>query len=214
MRSCKRFQLRLASVLCVLALLFAASSTVAAGRGRRDNWQQPHRVLEDLNLEPGLKVADVGCGRGYFTFPIAKEVGENGQVLAVDISEKAVRSVRQRAKREKLEYVKAEKSDPEDAKLPPGKMDAALLCLVLHHASEDDREPLVKSITEGLKPGGYLFVLDFRKVKNPRFHTYERLVSTEAVIELAKEAGLSLDAEYHYLEHQYFLRFRKPEKKE
>ena len=213
MRPANRLKVRLASVICILTLLFAVSSPLVAQRGGRDNWQKPDRVMEDLNLEPGDEVADVGCGRGYFTFRIAKAVGEKGKVLAVDISDRAVRSVRERAQREKLDHVKALKSDPADAKLPAGEMDAALLCLVLHHASEDDRQPLVESIARGLKPGGYLFVLDFRKVKNPRFHSYERLVARETVIEFAKNAGLELDAEYHYLEHEYFLRFRKPVEK-
>ena len=204
---------RLTSVVCVLVLLFSVAAPATAQRGR-DKWQQPERVMEDLNLEPGDKVADVGCGRGYFTFRLARAVGKKGQVVAVDINERSVRSVRQRAEREDLKQVEAHESAPADAKLPAGQMDAALLCLVLHHASDDVRQPLVKSIARGLKPGGYLFVLDFRKVKNPRFHSYEQLVAREKVIQFAKEAGLSLDAEYLYLKEEYFLRFRKPEKEE
>ena len=51
----------------------------------RAKWQKPDEVVAALKLEPGERVADVGCGPGYFTLPIAKAVGPTGKVWAVDI---------------------------------------------------------------------------------------------------------------------------------
>lgn len=208
MRSHGRRYRRLIALVAALALLTAGlPATLQAGR---DDWQEPARVIEEMDLEPGWTVADVGCGRGYFTFRLAEAVGEKGKVLAVDISEKALKALRGRVKKKDADNVEVKKSEPSDAKIPEKSADAALLCLVLHHASEDARKPLLKSIAKGLKPGGCLFVLDFRKEEDSPYHDTERLVARDRTVKLVKKAGLKLDAEYYYLEHQYFLRFRRP----
>ncbi|HQU29487.1 MAG TPA: class I SAM-dependent methyltransferase, partial [Nitrospirales bacterium] len=56
-------------------------------RPERDEYQQPAKVMEALNLTPGMVVADVGAGSGYFTRRIAKAVGETGKVLAIDVEQ-------------------------------------------------------------------------------------------------------------------------------
>ena len=208
---CRRWSRLVAMVLT--AMLAAAAVLAPEVLAGRDDWQQPERVMADMNLRPGWTVADVGCGRGYFTFRMASAVGEKGKVLAVDISQNALRRVQRRAERDEVKNVKTIRSQPADAQLPARSSDAALLCLVLHHADEGARQDLMNSIAKGLTPGGFLFVMDFRKVKNPPVHSYEELVSRETVVRLAERAGLELDAEYFYLGRQYFLRFRKPAEK-
>src|SRR6202034_3198551 len=42
-------------------------------------------IIENLNLNPGMKVLDAGCGPGRLTIPIAKKVGPQGEVVAMDI---------------------------------------------------------------------------------------------------------------------------------
>ena len=51
----------------------------------RDQWQQPDKVITTLQIPPGAEIADLGAGGGYFTFHLAKAVGPNGKVYAVDI---------------------------------------------------------------------------------------------------------------------------------
>lgn len=177
----------------------------------RDDWQAPKRVVRDMNIQPGWTVADVGCGKGYFAFRLAKAVGSEGTVLAADIDKKSLENLKGRAKKQHVTNIEIIRSEPTDCKLPPARADAALLCMVLHHARpEKVRIPLVASIAEGLKPGGYLFVIDLRKVKKPPFHKHDELVGRDAVMTYARDAGLVFDAEFNYLRYQYFLRFRKP----
>src|SRR5262245_53792485 len=51
----------------------------------RDRWQQPDKVIESLSIADGGRVADLGCGGGYFTFRLARAVGSGGKVYAVDV---------------------------------------------------------------------------------------------------------------------------------
>jgi len=192
----------------VLGVLLAAEASQA--QGARDEWQQPDRVVTDLNLKSGASVADVGCGNGYFTFRLAKAVGESGKVFATDIDAKALKSVSQRAEKERLGNIEAVLSEPTETKLKAGSVEAALLSDVLHHVPAERRLPLVRSIVRALKPGGVLFIIDWRKSHEVKQDPYDRLIPLEDLVKLGKDAGLTLDAEFHYLKFQVFLRFRKP----
>ena len=191
-----------------LGVLLAAGASQA--QGARDEWQQPDRVVTDLNLKSGASVADVGCGTGYFTFRLAKAVGGSGKVFATDIDVKALKSVSQRAEKEHLGQIEAVLSEPTETKLKAGSVDAALLSDVLHHVPAEQRLPLVRSIVQALKPGGVLFIIDWRKSHEVKQDPYDRLIPLEDLVKLGKDAGLTLDAEFHYLKLQVFLRFRKP----
>ncbi|MDP8957777.1 MAG: hypothetical protein M3N51_00920, partial [Actinomycetota bacterium] len=67
---------------------------------RRDRWQQPERVVAELGLQPGDRVADLGAGGGYFTFRLARAVGPSGVVYAVDTDRDVPSSLSERAVRE------------------------------------------------------------------------------------------------------------------
>ncbi len=197
----------LLAVVVAVGLLALCPFPVAAES--RDEWQQPDRLMDDLGLKPGDAVADVGCGSGYFTLRLATAVGEKGRVWAVDISVEALKEVRQRVEREKVTNVEIIQSEPTDTKLKAESVGAALLCDVVHEVPEDQRAGLMKSIAMALKPGGFLFLVDYRKSRDVTFDPYERLVPRDDLVKLTTDAGLVLDAEFHYLKYQVFFRFQK-----
>ena len=195
----------------LFSVILAASCCVAAppGKDSRDEWQQPARVVADLGLTDGSRIADIGCGRGYFTFRLAKAVGEKGKVFATEISAKALKSVSDRVKKDKLTNIEPVVSEPTDTKLKPDSVDAAMLCNVLHHVPKDKRLGLTKDVVRSIKPGGFLYILDWR-VDAKTKHDPNRRIPKKDLIKLATDAGMVLDAEFYYLKHQVFLRCRKP----
>jgi len=195
-------------------LVVACTACLCPSAGRRsgrDQWQQPERVVADLGLKSGSRIADIGCGRGYFTYRFAEAVGEKGKVFATEISERALKSVSDRVKRDKLANIEPVLSEPTDTKLAPGSADAAFICNVLHHVPKPQRGPLVKDIARALKGGGYFYIVDWR-VDATIHHDQGRRIPRPELLKLAADADLKLDAEFYYLEHQAFLRFRKPAK--
>ena len=74
-------------------------------RSDRDEREQPDRVLDALALTPGMTVADVGAGTGYFTVRLARRVGVHGHVYATEISPEMLRLVDARVSREQLPNV-------------------------------------------------------------------------------------------------------------
>jgi len=195
--------------ILLAAGLAAASCRAARRRTSRGQWQQPDRVVADLGLKDGSTIADIGAGRGYFTFRLGKAVGPKGKVYATEISTRAIRSVADRVEREKLTNIETVVSEPTDTKLTSACLDAAVICNVLHHVPKDKRLPLTKDIARALKPGGYLFIVDWRFDAKISYDKGRRIPRKD-LVQLAADAGLTLDAEFLYLEHQVYLRCRKP----
>ena len=98
----------------------------------RDVWQQPKAVIEKLALLPGSRVADVGAGGGYFTWHLAKAVGPEGIVYAVEIDETALRIITDDMTSRGIDNVVPVRADPSDPKLPE-PVDLLFTCDTYHH---------------------------------------------------------------------------------
>src|SRR5438876_1074860 len=74
-------------------------------RPERQQEEEPTKLLDALKLKPGDVIGDIGAGSGYLSFPIAKRVGPNGKVLAVDIQAQMLKLIRKRMEAEKVKNV-------------------------------------------------------------------------------------------------------------
>lgn len=201
-------QRKLTVLVCFCGFLTFLSSIRAEDR---DKWQQPDRVMADLHIASGSAIADVGCGEGYFTLRLAKAVGTTGQVFAVDIDKKTLEKLQKAADRNHLTNVVIVLSEPADTKLMPESVDAVFICDVIHEVTDSQlRPPLVRSAVRAIKPGGFLYLIDYHKSRDVPFDPYEKLVSRDDLCRLCADAGLRLDAEFMYLKYQVFFRFQKP----
>lgn len=129
---------------------------VAAFRLR--DWLRPRgEVLREVELRPGFRVLDFGCGTGSYLLESAKLVGEAGMVYALDVNPLAVRRAQQIADKGDLPNVVTILSDCASG-LSDGSVDVVLLYDILHHLS--DRDDVLREIHRVLKPGGILSVSD------------------------------------------------------
>jgi SAM-dependent methyltransferase len=165
----------------------------------RDAWQQPDRVLAALELGPGMTVADIGAGTGYFTVRLARAISD-GQVIATDIEPDMVRYMTERARREGLHNVRAVVTPPRDPQLPPRSVDRILVVDVWHHL--EDRAAYARALAAALRPGGMIAVVDFTMAATqgpPREH---RLLPEEILADL-RGAGLTASLSPVQLPQQY-----------
>ncbi|OGV60962.1 MAG: hypothetical protein A2283_09935 [Lentisphaerae bacterium RIFOXYA12_FULL_48_11] len=202
-----RGRIRIMQNVFIFISVILASSVVAEDR---NEWQQPDRVMDDLILKPGTSIADVGCGDGYFTLRLAKAVGGQGRVFAVDLNARSLDSLKKRAEKGNLTNVVTVVSEPIDTKLKLECLDVLFVCDVLHEVPEAQRLPLMKSAVRAIKPGGFLYLIDYRKSRDVKFDPYEKLIPRDELIRMCTDAGLRLDGEFHYLKYQVFFRFFKP----
>ena len=169
----------------------------------RDAWQQPDRVLQVLSLSPGMVVADVGAGTGYFTMRIARAVGPSGKVLALDVEPDMVRYLGERAKKESLPNVDARLVEGGDPKLAPASVDRVLIVDTWHHIGE--RPAYARALSAALKPGGKVFVVDFKMSSPHGPPKAARIEPAQAIRELG-EGGLSArEVTDAGLEHQWIV---------
>jgi ubiquinone/menaquinone biosynthesis C-methylase UbiE len=129
-------------------------------RPERMEEERPDRVLAALDLKPGMIVADVGAGSGYYSWRMAERVGAGGTVYAVDIQPEMVRLLQQQMTQRGAANVKAILGTATDPRLPAGTLDLALMVDV-YHELEYPYEMLA-SITRALKPAGRLVFVEFK----------------------------------------------------
>ena len=182
---------------------------------KRDEWQRPGEVMDALGVKSGHRVADIGCGYGYFTFRLAARVGAEGKVYAVDIDSEAVDKVRRRKELEKLEQVEPIQGESADPRLPKD-LDAVLIVDTYHEFRDYDR--MMQAVFRALKPGGRLALIDGEgpagrpRTEYHRLHTIPAELVREEVIRngfVFKESRPGFyDAEYG--KKFYFLIFERP----
>ncbi len=181
-------------------------------RPERDAYQKPAKVIEALQLEPGMAVADLGSGSGYFTRRFVTALNGTGTVYAIDVEQEMLDYVRASLKGmpggETVHFVLAEANDPG---LPENSVDLVFICNVYHHL--DNRPAYLQRVGASLRPGGRVAIIDFYHdqrsgdVGFPRRH----LVARETVVDEMTNAGYKLANEHSFLERQYFLEFARPD---
>ena len=122
--------------------------------------ERPELLLSALELKPGMTVADIGAGTGYYSWRMAQRVGASGTVYAVDIQPEMIRLLEQQMSRRRAANVKAVLGEPTDPGLPPASVDLALMVDV-YHEFEYPYEMLA-AIVRALKPDGRLVFVEFR----------------------------------------------------
>jgi precorrin-6B methylase 2 len=123
------------------------------------------KLAEQLELKPGMTVADVGAGGGAMTVVLGKWIG-SGRVFATDIGARQLATIRDYVKREGLDNVTVLEGAAASTNLPEACCDAVFLQLVYHHIKEI--EPFNKSLLASLKPGGRLAIIDFVPTKGSK----------------------------------------------
>ena len=172
---------------------------------KRDAYQKPHEVIHALGLKPGEIVADIGAGSGYFTFHLARHVGDKGKVYAVDVSPDMVRHLNRRIRESKASNVITILADPDDPLLPDQSVNRFFICDVWHHV--DNQTKYLSLMKKMLKPGGEIVMIDFHKKELPFGPPLQMKIAREDLIKQMETNGFRLSKEHTFLPHQYFLVF-------
>lgn len=124
----------------------------------RDRLNEAAEVMDKAGIAPGMTVADIGAGEGYYTIRLAQRVGPGGRVLAEDIVPEVRDALAERVARERLDNVSVRLGDPGDPKLPDDSFDRVLM-VHMYHEIERPYEFLWR-MRPSLKPGGLAVVVD------------------------------------------------------
>ncbi|WP_083262604.1 class I SAM-dependent methyltransferase [Roseivirga sp. 4D4] len=174
---------------------------------KRTEWQNPDLILERIGDLTNKTVADIGAGSGYFTFKIAREAAK---VIALDIDPKA------------LEYIDSQKeivgkwSDNIEPRLTPPDVpnlleeEADIVLIVNTYNYIPNKEIYFPRLLNGMKPGGRLIIVDFKKGDIPVGPADEYKVEASSVKSfLRKSSFRKIDIDEKSLQYQYIITAEK-----
>jgi ubiquinone/menaquinone biosynthesis C-methylase UbiE len=125
---------------------------------QRDDRNEATTVMDLANIVPGMTVADIGAGEGYYTVRLAERVGARGRVLAQDIDREALDRLAQRVLRERLDNVSVRLGTPDDPKLPENSFDRVFMVHMYHEIEEP--YAFLWRMRPALRNGGQVIVVD------------------------------------------------------
>ena len=179
---------------------------IAAGLGdpHRDEMQKPGVLVRDMDLQPGMTVADVGTGVGYMLPFLSKRVGPDGKVIAEDIFDDFLAAAKQKASEANLQNVTFVKGTETDPALPEGQVDMVLALDVYHHFNYPEK--MLAAIHKSLRDSGKLVVVEYYRrptAMEGRAMTHIRLDMLDVIKEieanhfhLVEEKELNRDVQY------------------
>lgn len=176
-------------------------------REEREREEQPSRAIALMNITPGMAVADIGAGSGYFTERVAKLVGPTGRVYATDIQRGMLQLIEQRLARTGLQNVTLILGRPSHPGLPADAIDVAFMVDVYHELS--DPQTVLRHIRTSLKPDGRLILIEY-KGEDPTIPILplHKMTVAQAKQELESE-GFVLTSAVSSLPRQHVLTFTK-----
>lgn len=124
----------------------------------RDRLGEAEEVMQVAGVKPGMSVADVGAGEGYYTVRLARAVGAKGRVLAEDIVPDVRDALSDRIQRESLDNVAVKLGSPDNPMLPQGSFDRVFLVHMYHEVASP--YAFLWHLREGVKPDGLVVVVD------------------------------------------------------
>ncbi len=170
---------------------------------------RPQQVIKELDIKKGMEIADFGCGAGYFTVPLAEQVGKEGKVYALDVLKTALESVRGRAKQEGLLNIKTIWSDLEisqGSKLEDQTVDLVLAANILFQSSK--KADILKEANRVLKKGKRMVIIEWKK-NQPMGPPEKLVVDKENIQSLAKQQGLKFKKEFPASKNHWGMIFEK-----
>jgi cyclopropane fatty-acyl-phospholipid synthase-like methyltransferase len=178
-------------------------------RESREKEEHCKTLIKALKLKSGQTVCDMGCGNGYYTLKIAKLVGKQGRVLAVDVQPEMLHMLELRAKDHNVSNVEPIQGTLVDPKLPDGEVDLILLVDVYHEFSHP--EQMLQAMRKSLRPHGRLALVEFR-LEDPSVPIkLEHKMSKEQIMKEFPPNGFKLVEEFEKLPWQHVLFFEPVE---
>jgi ubiquinone/menaquinone biosynthesis C-methylase UbiE len=154
-------------------------------RAEREQEERPDLLYAALDIKPGMQVADIGAGTGYHARRFARQAGAEGTVYAVDIQPEMLQLLQENLVRDGIRNVKSVLGKIDDARLPAGEIDLAVMVDV-YHEFEFPYE-MMQSIVRALKPGGRIAFVEF---KAGDANVPIRVLHTMSEAQIRKEAGV------------------------
>jgi ubiquinone/menaquinone biosynthesis C-methylase UbiE len=171
---------------------------------------QPDALIDALNIQPGMSVADFGCGGGHFTLIMARKVGESGKVYAFDVQVPPLEMIKERAKSiglKNIQTIRANLELPGSTTLENNSQDLVLLANVLFQS--DKKEDIIKEAKRVIKQGSRIILIEWRKGTGGFGPVEEMRMDEEQLRTLMLQQGLQAGEDLHIGRFHHIMQFIK-----
>ncbi|MFH1392734.1 MAG: class I SAM-dependent methyltransferase [bacterium] len=155
----------------------------------------PQQLVNQLNIKPGMRIADFGCGSGNITIILARLVGSDGDIIAIDVQKSALESVKSRADLENLSNIKLVRANLETANssgLEDNSVDLVLLANILFQSP--NQKAIIQEAERVVKENSCIVVVDWLKTKTP-YQTSPKKIKQMVGLKFEKTI---LAGDYHF----------------
>jgi len=176
-------------------------------RDDRDLYTRRNEVVDVLDLNPGMDVADIGAGTGFYTMLFAQKVGPDGTVYALDIAENFVSYIEETSQELGLANVKGINNPADSTTLAPNSVDVVFLAHTYHHFEYPYK--MLESIKSALRPGGTVVLVEFERIEGVTEKFVLGMVRAGKATFKGEfiDAGFELIEEIPFTEKDYILKF-------
>jgi len=130
-------------------------------RDEREEEEATSKLIEALQLKPGMVIADIGAGSGVISVLMAEKISPKGKVLAVDVQQKMLDALKAKCNKLGITNIKPILGKPKSPQLPAGTVDLAIMVDVYHEF--DFPYEMIQGISKAMKPGGRVVFVEYRK---------------------------------------------------
>ena len=146
----------------------------------------PLVIMSFVPMNAYETVADIGCGPGYFTIPLAKSL-INGKLYALDIDDEMVAACRERVRQARMGNVEVDRCGEFEFPIEAGSLDGAFLAFVVHHS--EDRGRFLDAVRGLMQPRGWCSILEWFRKDTGSGPPLERRIDPDELEETARAAG-------------------------
>lgn len=176
----------------------------------QNSFSDPAKIITQLDLQSGSRVADFGAGSGAYALAAARAVGEHGRIFAVEVQKELLSRLEREARAKGSANIEGVWGDAEEAggtHLADGLCDAVILANILFQTP--NKEGLAREAARVLKPRGRALVVDWKGSFGGAGPTPGAVVSEAAARKVCEGAGLSFERAVDAGAHHYGMIFRK-----
>ncbi len=178
---------------------------------KRPTWENTQKIIDNLGIKQGDKVADIGCGSGFFTYKFSQMVGNNGRVYALELKDEHIATLQAFLDAEHIQNVDTIKGHEDFIELPE-QVDKMFMCSLYHVmygvVADNDRDAYLKSLTKWLKPGGELIIVDNGPVDDNTLPYHGPYISRELIEYQLGFYGFKLTDYVQIIPQRYILKFK------
>lgn len=172
-------------------------------------FSSPEQNIEKFHVDPGMKVADLGSGSGFYSIAAAKLVGPSGKIYAVDVQKDLLEKLKNESLNQKIsniELIWADLDEPRGTGLEDNSVERVIIANVLFQS--EDKDAFVEEAKRILKPNGKLLFIDWSDSHGGLGPQQSEIIRPDVARVLFEDKGFEFEKDIEVGDHHYGLIFK------